>query len=548
MVETAPHAGARSKLPWLLVGALALVAGVVLRVRGLGEQVVIDDEWHAIHKVLRSPLADILTQFDYADYSIPIALYLRGLYDSVGVSEWSLRLPMLVAGCVLIGVAPLLARPYASLATRMVWSLLIAVAPLMVYFSRVERPYAITVLLCTLAAFASLRWWRDRAHGGRWAALYVAAVVFAAWLHVITLPFTLTPLLFFGVRAWQRGPADVRRLLKLGTVTAVLLVVCLAPPLWRDWSMLAAKAGQDSVGWHTAWRSALMLAGSGQPAVLVGALALGGLGARQLYRRDPELLAFVVAFVVCGTAAIVLARPSWIMHPPVLARYLAPALPPLLWLIAEGIACLARRPPQWLAAAAVAGLGAMLVALGPLPNQWQAPNQFTAHLRYQFDYDDAHNPYVYNAPTAAMPAVYRLLGAQPPGSLTLVELPWRLESHFNPQVWYQAVHRQHIRIGLVTPVCGTWDFGEYPATAEGLKLRHMVHLSEILAGRTYGADLLVVHQTPWRMATPIQFDWPHMPACLAKIRDALGDPAWNDGNTAVFALSDRGRRSLEKRG
>ena len=35
-----------------------------------------------------------------------------------------------------------------------------------------------------------------------------------------------------------------------------------------------------------------------------------------------------------------------------------------------------------------------LFLAGPIREEWHYPNQFWGHLRYQFDYDPAHNPYV----------------------------------------------------------------------------------------------------------------------------------------------------------
>jgi hypothetical protein len=38
------------------------------------------------------------------------------------------------------------------------------------------------------------------------------------------------------------------------------------------------------------------------------------------------------------------------------------------------------------------------------------------------------------------------------GSVTLIETPWRLESHFNALSLYQDTHRQKVNIAFVTPV------------------------------------------------------------------------------------------------
>ena len=155
---------------WLLLGACALAAGAWLRLSGIGGQIVIDDEWHALHKLLRADLLDILTHLDYADYSIPLTVYFRALYDTVGITEWGMRAPMLVAGIALVAAAPLLARPWASAPVRATWAVLLAVSPLLVYTSRTARPYALTALLATLALIAFERWHRGDGRRDAWGA------------------------------------------------------------------------------------------------------------------------------------------------------------------------------------------------------------------------------------------------------------------------------------------------------------------------------------------------------------------------------------------
>src|SRR5271169_5351525 len=83
---------------WSFVLALALVVGVWLRWYQLRTQVLLDDEWHAVHQVLHSDAFGIATSFGFADHSIPLTLYYRFLALHGGLTEWVMRLPMLLAG------------------------------------------------------------------------------------------------------------------------------------------------------------------------------------------------------------------------------------------------------------------------------------------------------------------------------------------------------------------------------------------------------------------------------------------------------------------
>ncbi|MGI8895953.1 MAG: hypothetical protein ACR2HE_09940, partial [Casimicrobiaceae bacterium] len=146
------------------------------------------------------------------------------------------------------------------------------------------------------------------------------------------------------------------------------------------------------------------------------------------------------------------------------------------------------------------------------------------HLRFQFDYDPVHNPYVTQIPREPVSDFYRQLGARTPGSLTLIEAPWRFESHFNPLPWYQQIHRQKVLIGLVTPVCSTRTFGEYPEGLPGMRMRKFAHLSALLRGETYGAAYLVMHLRPWKTPPESRVKWPDVAACLPLIAQRYGDP------------------------
>src|SRR5438034_1180659 len=115
--------------------------------------------------------------------------------------------------------------------------LLLAISPLLVYQSKTARPYALTSLLAFIAIVAFRRWWQRDGSSPALAAAYAAATFFAAWLHPVTLPFTLLPFAYYGTRsllaASERPSArsSLIRLLGLGGVTAVMLAAALAPPL-----------------------------------------------------------------------------------------------------------------------------------------------------------------------------------------------------------------------------------------------------------------------------------------------------------------------------
>jgi hypothetical protein len=529
-------------LAWWILATVAILVSAFLRWYQLGIQVVLDDEWHALNKLLAADYAGIATSFGYADHSIPLTVYYRFLLLHGGLTEWVMHAPMLAAGIALVVVAPLLLRRETSVSVRAIWMALLAISPLLVYHSRTARPYALTSLLTFVAIVAFRRWWERE--GPRCGAIYVASTFLAGYLHVTTLPFTLLPFAYYVVRALAaaRGNlrqcgASLRRLAALALVTALPLAAALAPPFLNDWPAFSSKAGADFVTLDSAYRTSLLLFGVAQPAALAVLALLAVYGVARCRSRNRELADYFLVVIFAGTAAIAATQPLMIDHPLVLARYALPALPFVLLFVAEGVAAgLDWLPMPPLRAALAAALAALLWWLGPMPDYLYYPNQFMGHLRFQYDYDRDKNPYTQIAPQR-VPEFYRLLAQRAPASLTLIEAPWRIESHFSPLPWYQEVHRQMVKIGLVTPVCGKRDFGEYPATVDGLRLHQFVHLSNVLGGKTYGADYLVMHLASWRTPSDVKPAWPDVAGCLLpRIEQTLGAPIYRDGEIVVFDL------------
>lgn len=549
----------RSRIPWLILIATALLVGIFLRVSQLRTQMLIDDEWHAVRMLLHADMATIATHFGLADYCIPLTLYYRWLYEHGALSEWAMHLPLLLAGVALLFVAPWLLRKTVSLPTCAVWVCLLAVSPGLIYFSRTARPYALVAVFGFIAIVAFHNWYGRRRERRIWGALYVIATVAAGWAHLLSLVFTLWPFVYYGIGALRdlsnrstraQGWQSLRSLVALGMVGAGLLALVLAPPLLNDWGAMAGKAGTNQVSAESLYRTLLMQFGISQMALCALMLALLVWGASRLWRRDRDLVGLSLSATLVGVIVIALARPAWIQHAPVLVRYCAPILPFLLLCVAEGFVAVVERVQSSLAMTGMALLAvAGLVAAGPLPTWYYRPNQFMGHAVFQFDYDPGNNPYSTELRLGPVSSFYRDLAARPPGSITLIETPARAHSNFMPDPWLQKIHRQNVKFALASPVCGVGDWDEYPYTAN-LHLRRIVPLAELLDGARYGGDYLVMRLHPWTLppgkAFPWPVPWPDMVACVAKVEERLGQPVHRDDQVVVFALSGKSSSSTNR--
>ena len=142
----------RSRLPVYVSWVVALSAALYLRLWQLPQQLLADDEWHAVNKLLLAEgYKEIFTSYGLADHCIPLTLLYSWLANQGWLTEWNMRLPLLVAGLGLVVVFPLLLRRWLQGVECWLFAALLAVSPLLIYFSRTARPYALSTLLAAIA-------------------------------------------------------------------------------------------------------------------------------------------------------------------------------------------------------------------------------------------------------------------------------------------------------------------------------------------------------------------------------------------------------------
>jgi predicted membrane-bound mannosyltransferase len=171
--------------------ALATLLALGLRAWGITGQAVLDDEWHAIHKLATSSYRNIVRTFGLADHSIPLTLLYKAMADTIGLAEGRLRAPQIVCGVAFVPAGAWLAwRATRDAPVAALFAFLLAGAPFLVLWSRFARPYSIALLFTTLCVAAIWRWRTQRTwRWAGWAALFAAL---SAWFHLL---FALYPVI-----------------------------------------------------------------------------------------------------------------------------------------------------------------------------------------------------------------------------------------------------------------------------------------------------------------------------------------------------------------
>lgn len=538
-MNTVRSSGSAAMTRWGLVAMLGFLAvAAVLRFGWLGHQIPVDDEWHALHMVILHPWQEIATRFGHADHSIPIALMLEFLAESRGLNEWNLGLPFALAGLISVWLIPYLLRAGLTPSERVLLTGLLAVSPLLFYYSQQARPYA---PLTVLAPIALVCLWRllDRMDWKLVVGFAVSGAI-SVWLHPMMLVWLCWALLVAALMVlfgWgvPRSVHAAGRMVLAGFGFAILAGALLAAPLINDINALLVKTGVGRLTVEGAI-SALRMAfgvGNGLVLALLSALAVWG-GVVVARRGQGAVLGWLVALSIGSLAMIAMTNATWLEHGMVLIRYSVPAQLGLLVLLAVG-ACdlsarIVRRRPVVETAAIPVLLVLLLFHAGPLPRTLAAPNSMVDHLYWLFEYNDEANKVKQFADRHGPTEVDRRIGeATGPGRVWFG--PWRFESTRNVLALSQRVQNRRVGIVMLTGSCFDFARGEFPDD-ERFRMNWMVpfaRLGTVLEPGDFVVLAKGTHLPPTR-----EFD--DYRACLDQARARFGPPWYEDELRLAFRI------------
>ena len=547
MFEGDALTGRAQSLDWLrdhlaLLGAV--IFGAALRAYQLPGQILVDDEWHAVRKVITSGYREIFTSFGAVDHTIPITLYYELATRTVGLSEWVIRTPFFIAGTLTILVVPLLLRRHVGRPACDVLGWLLALSPVLVFYGRFARPYAIVALCSSTAVLAFYAWWRE--HRTRDAVLYAALAVLTGYFTLVALPFVLGPFVFFLVAAWRQSAARrwsaVKRLFGLGLATAGPLLVLLLPPLLADSRAMAVKVRHGTLDLDTALQVLQVATGAETWWVAVVVVALAAVGCYRLCLEAPRFGVLLSTLIGLQVVAVAVASPKGVERIPVLCRYLISCIPILLLFTAIGMTWLVglATPRKGWRAVVLAGACAALFIDGPIPEASYRPNNWTANLLKKHLENKPRPLLQLQRKLRRVPEFYETLSQHPPGSLLVVEAPSPYAIGRNHLPIYQHIHRQRTMVGFVSGLCGQQREGEVPWGTPGIELRNFVFLAEPDELIQRGVDYVIFHrrlQLETRRKPPRGRQPLDITPCVDRYRERFGPPAFSDQDVVVFEIN-----------
>ncbi|MEX2107087.1 MAG: glycosyltransferase family 39 protein [Solirubrobacterales bacterium] len=352
---------ARSRVFWIVAGLTVLAA--VLRFATLGVQSYHHDEIVTASRVLRNGFWHAMDAVGFSESAPPLYYALAWVWTQVtGSGEFGLRSLSAAAGVATVPVVYLIGLELRGRRAGLMAAALVAVNPMLLWYSQEARAYSLLVLLCAVSLLYCIRALR---HGHR--------RDFTAWGIASALALGTHYFAVFAVAAEavlllrRQGRASLTGLWIVG-----LASLLLAPLVIHQMSYGHAEwIGNFSLG-HRIWETAAtFLTGEtgdiiGRPdrpwlafaplALSLGALALLAVRADRDERRAAAIPLAVSAIAIAIPVALAVLSQS---KDYVLARNVMPALVPLLIAVAIAVTLPAARR-----LGAVVGAGLLAYSLG----------------------------------------------------------------------------------------------------------------------------------------------------------------------------------------
>jgi len=301
---------AQAALPWLPLILITLL-GLAIRLIGLGSKSLWIDETHSFY-FASQPLSSLFTQL--CDPHPPGYYVLLNLVLRFGQNEYWLRLPSAIAATLTVPLTYALSQDTRSALgikgldrrTAMLAALLLAVAPLHVWYAQEARMYALVTLLGLCAVLFAVR---VALHERVWAIVGFVLSATAALLvdQTALLPLLLANLLW--ILIWlRRKPRGAARQWQLARWGGLQLIVGLA--FWVWWSQALFRSKVDGNVFYQLTMVRLILQRS-------------GLSVSRADLRWAVIGGALVLLAGCISALVLLLRHGWSAR---LTRFLALAL------------------------------------------------------------------------------------------------------------------------------------------------------------------------------------------------------------------------------
>ena len=575
---------------FLLLICCAFAVGAILRLRMLPGQILLDDEWQSVDRVIGATCFDLLTEFNPHDNtSLLLNFYDLALYHYLNWSEFTLRLPVILAGLLSLLLLPVLVGKVFNARVAILFAFLLAIAPFPIFYSRYARAYGFVILF----GFAALLWFHLWLATGkpRNAVAFGVSGLLAIYAHLFSMLVVFIPFAIgFGVLFFSRFKKSVSshgqvvvplRTLATAAAMIILFMLPLLCPVLSVSARLPWQRGNMTL--HGVITAAMILSGTENPPLNILFYFCCASGLMLLVKQNPLLGWSFLSTFLAYAVLLLISRPFGVDAGAILLRYMIVVVPMALVLVALALDYLLHHArnlkamPRWLPMLGAGVFFAFLYAKGPLPAIYVFNNNFTNHSAFQGSYkrknweaSESNSIYSgYSIKENQIPHFYRWLGAQPDID-TIIEYPFDICDYNDLFYYYQHFHKKRVIAGYSTnpallgyapeePLAksnlnftlGIWcaDTILCPVeTKSKLAFRNMVDILDPVAISRSGAEIMVLHKdvrVPKIMSGPSKA-MPHYETIPVRYRSVellrpnykqvFGSPVYEDAGIICFRI------------
>ncbi len=432
---------------WL---AAPVLAGAVLRLIGLGRQVVSGDELHALRAAVSIDFPAILYTYQLNDHCIPLSAFYR-LVTLLGIplSEAVLRPPVVLSGLLVLVLVPLWTVRVFGRRTAETLAWWLALSPLLIYYSRIVRSYMPIVLLGSAAIAFFVSWVRHRRR--RDAIGYALVGALAVYFHPVAGPFVCAPLvwLVLGQLARVRDLPRFRSTIGISIALVAAIAVFLIPASSSLVELVQGKRVENHLSVDTLLGVLTLQAGVFNRGFVVAFWILAIVGLTVILNRHRRLGLFSITLVVVQIIGVVVLSPVAMEQPNIFNRYVLICLPVVLIWVSRGLdfAILAR----------LDGLGArgrvaatVVAAAMPLSFFFAGPLLERENIHGSFAHRAGFTAFfkpTREMPDLVIPAAYDWLSERRDGAV--LEYPWHpFWRYMTVLSSYQQQHRRPVLVAI----------------------------------------------------------------------------------------------------
>ena len=327
----------RGFIYWL---ALFFMLGAFLRLYMLSDQILIDDEWHSISFSIGKTFLNTLTAINPIDNSSPLLnAYTVLIYNTLGISELYLRLPVVLVGLISLIVLPLSIKKLYGSRVAIMFSALFAISPFLIFYSRFFRAYILIMFFSFLGLLSFLSW--ITIGHRRYAFLTVLSGAIATYLHpssiiVVMIPFVISLLIIFSKNYFPQFFNSLgivlfkRQFFILFLMTALLALLSLWPILAHRSELPLFKDALSAGGLAAALS---LLCGTSNIFLIVTLALLLVSGQVIIIIRQPLTGLILAGVIMAYLLFLAITRPFGVGNGVVILRYMISAVPIGLLLI-----------------------------------------------------------------------------------------------------------------------------------------------------------------------------------------------------------------------